>query len=156
MKHKKSQDSMNSYLFFILHTTRVCHSKIFINKEFARNRQLQSNTNSVLTIFVVSWIVLICDLLTPMGLINCICPYLWVYFTHFDYWNLTSSGQMITHTGATKKGLFSIISLILTTDNNSDIITRSMSSFLLWYVPPLKAKTLFLPHILLHSPYLCQ
>ena len=83
-----------------------------------------------------------------------ICPYLWVYFTHFDYWNLTSSGQMITHTGATKKGLFSIISLTLTTDNNSDI-KRSMSSFLLWFVPPLKAKTLFMPHILLHSPYLC-
>ena len=33
-----------------------------------------------------------------------IYPYLWVYFTQFDWWKLTSSGQMITHTGGTKKG----------------------------------------------------
>ena len=30
-----------------------------------------------------------------------------------------------------------------------------MSSFLLWCVLPLKAKKLFMPHILLHFPYLC-
>ena len=53
--------------------------------------------------------------------------------SHFDYGNLTSSGQMITQTGATNKGLFSIIVFILSTDNNSNI-KRSMSSFLLWFV----------------------
>ena len=46
-----------------------------------------------------------------------------------------------------KKGLFSIISLTLTTDNNSDI-KRRMSSFLLWCVTPLKIK-----HCLCHTYY---
>ena len=38
-----NQDSINSYLFFILHT-RVCYSKIFMNKVLARIRLLQSYT----------------------------------------------------------------------------------------------------------------
>ena len=39
----RNQDSMNSYLFFILHT-RVCYIKICMNKVLARNRLLQSYT----------------------------------------------------------------------------------------------------------------
>ena len=69
-------------------------------------------------------------------------PCLWVYFTHFDYRNMISSGQMITYTGATKKGLFSIKSLTLTTNNNN-YFKKSTSSFCLWLVPPWKAKIFF-------------
>ena len=62
-----------------------------------------------------------------MGLINCILiypSYLWVYFKIFDYWNLTSSGQIKHIFGLQRRSCFHLYPLHLHLQLTTTVISK--------------------------------